>query len=208
MARYSGPACRLCRQAGQKLFLKGERCYMSKCAVERRRKPPGEHLPQRRRASDWALQLREKQKMRHIYGVMERQFARYMEDSQRRTGATGELLAQLLERRLDNVVYRLNFGESRQQARQFVTHGHVTVNGRKVDIPSFIVRPGDAIGWRPSSQQRDFVKAVTEDMSKRPIPGWLSLDTTNLTGRVESLPEGEDLDTRVDTRMVVEFYSR
>ena len=208
MARYTGPACRLCRQAGEKLFLKGERCYTPKCSVERRHRPPGDHLPRRRRVSEWGTQLREKQKMRHTYGVMERQFQRYFKEAQRRSGVTGELLAQLLERRLDNVVYRLNFAQSRQQARQLVSHGHFTVNGRKMDIPSFIVKAGDVLGWKESSKERDFAKGLTEGIPVRPVPGWLTLDTDALTGRVASLPEMEHLEARVDTRLIVEYYSR
>lgn len=208
MGRYTGPVCRLCRQAGEKLFLKGDRCYTPKCSVDRRKRPPGEHMPRRRRVSEWGTQLREKQKMRHSYGVLERQFLRYFKEAQSKPGVTGVLLAQLLERRIDNVVYRLNFAESRQQARQLVNHGHFTVNGRKVDIPSFIVKPGDVLAWKESSKQRDFSQSLTEGIPVRPVPEWLTLDTATLTGRVIALPEGEQLETRVDTRLIVEFYSR
>ena len=208
MARYTGPVCRLCRQAGEKLFLKGERCYTPKCAVERRHSPPGNRPLRRRRVSESGTQLREKQKMRHIYGVLERQFLRYFKEAQRNPGVTGQLLAQLLERRLDNVVYRLNFAQSRQQARQLVTHGHFTINGRKIDIPSFIVKAGDVLAWRASSKQRDFSQALTDGIPIRPVPSWLSLDMDTITGRVDSLPEGEHLESQVDTRMIVEHYSR
>ena len=208
MGRYTGPVCRLCRQAGEKLFLKGERCFTPRCAIERHRRPPGDKRQTRRRLSDYSTRLREKQKLRNSYGLMEHQFARYVHRAQKQAGITGEYLIQIMERRLDNVTFRLNFGQSRNQARQLVRHGHITVNGRKVDIPSFIVRPGDVVGWKETSQARDFFKLITEGGPQSPVPNWLSLESDRMSGRVMSLPEPADMDVRVDTRLIVEFYSR
>ena len=208
MGRYTGPVCRLCRRAGEKLFLKGERCFTPRCAVERRHRPPGDHLPRRRRLSDHAIQLREKQKTKQVYSVQERQFRTYFQEALRRPGVTGQLLLQLLELRLDNVVYRLGFADSRNQARQLVQHGHFSVNGRRVDIPSYRVRPNEAITWRPKSRQEEVFKILTEGAPKRLVPNWLALDTTEMSGRIVSLPEPADIDTTVDTRLIVEFYSR
>lgn len=208
MARYTGPLCRLCRRAGEKLFLKGDRCFTPKCAIERRRRAPGDQTPRRRRVSDWGIQLREKQKARQIYGVLERQFRRYVEEARRRPGVTGQLLLQYLERRLDNVVYRLGLAESRRQARQLVRHGHLLVNGRVTNIPSYQVKPGDVISWKESSTKTEYFKALAEAGVKQTPPGWLALDTQSLTGRVVSLPEPTEVDTRIDTRLIVEFYSR
>lgn len=208
MGRYAGPVCRLCRRVGEKLFLKGERCFTPRCAIERRRTPPGNQSGRRRRVSDHGIQLREKQKARYIYGIMEGQFRRYMSQAFKRPGVTGQYLLELLERRLDNAVYRLGFAESRRQARQLVLHGHFTVNGRKTNIPSYMLRPGDVIAWKESHKQRDFFKALTEDIPKRPVPSWLDLDTNNMTGNVSSVPNEEDLESAIDTRLIVEFYSR
>ena len=208
MARYTGPVCRQCRRAGEKLFLKGERCFTPKCGVEKRRKTPGEQQPRRRRASEWALQLREKQKARQSYGVLERQFRTYFTDALRSQGATGDNLLQLLERRLDNVVYRLGFGDSRAQARQRVLHGHFRVNGRRVNIPSYRVRPGEVVSWKPASKERKFVQDTLRTVGQRLLPEWLSLDKAEMTATVERLPEPSEIDARVDTRMVVEYYSR
>ena len=209
MARYTDPVCRQCRRIGEKLFLKGERCYTPRCAVERRKRPPGDHVPRRRRSSDWALQLREKQKARFTYGVLERQFRKYFEIARDHTGATGDILLQLLERRLDNVVYRLSFADSRRQGRQLVNHGHFLVNGRRVNIPSYLVKPNDSIAWRSSGDSTpEFVNALTEGLPKRPVPGWLTLDAGDSTGQVASLPDMSDIDTGVDSRLIVEFYSR
>ena len=209
MARYTDPACRQCRRIGEKLFLKGERCYTPRCAVERRKRPPGDHIPRRRRSSDWALQLREKQKARFSYGVLERQFRNYFEAAREQTGVTGDILLQTLERRLDNVVYRLSFADSRRQGRQLVNHGHLQVNGKRVDIPSYLVKPGETIGWKSSNgSSPEFVQALTEGLPKRPVPEWLSLDEANLTGQVVALPETSDIDTGIDARLIVEFYSR
>lgn len=208
MARYTGPVCRLCRRAGEKLFIKGERCYMPKCAVERRHRPPGEHIPRRRRVSDWGVQLREKQMARRIYGVMEGQFRRYFQEARRRPGVTGQYLLQLLERRLDNVVFRLGFAESRNQARQWVRHGHFQVNGRKVNIPSYSVHLGDVVSWKQAATNREFYAAAVEGLPRRPVPDWLSLDATAMKGQVLRLPEAGDIVTTVDMRLIVEHYSR
>ena len=209
MARYTDPVCRQCRRIGEKLFLKGERCYTPRCAVERRKRPPGDHVPRRRRASDWAHQLREKQKARFTYGVLERQFRRYFEIAREKPGVTGEVLLQLLERRLDNAVYRLSFADSRRQGRQLVTHGHFTVNGKRVNIPSYLVKPEDTIAWKGANGSLpDFVQILTDGAPKRPVPGWLQLDVANLTGQVLAVPEATDIDTGIDSRLIVEFYSR
>ena len=210
MGRYKGPVCRLCRRVGEKLFLKGERCFTPRCAIERRRTAPGNQSQsgRRRRMSDWGIQLREKQKARYIYGIMESQFRRYMEQAFKKPGVTGQYLLELLERRLDNAVFRLGFAESRRQARQLVLHGHFTVNGRKTNIPSYVMRQGDVIAWKESHKQRDFFKELTEDIPKRPVPQWLILDTDTITGRVSSLPTPEDLEASIDTRLIVEYYSR
>jgi small subunit ribosomal protein S4 len=193
---------------GEKLFLKGERCFTPRCAIERRRSAPGDQSGRRRRLSDHGIQLREKQKARYSYGVMESQFRRYMEQAFKGSGVTGQYLLQLLERRLDNVVYRLGFAESRRQSRQLVLHGHFTVNGRKVNIPSYTVQVGDVIAWKESNKQKDFFKELTDEIPKRPVPQWLALDTGAMTGRAASLPTDEDLETLIDTRLIVEFYSR
>jgi small subunit ribosomal protein S4 len=210
MARYTGPACRLCRRYGEKLFLKGERCFTPRCAVERRKNPPGEQRMQsrRRRLSEHGEQLREKQKAREVYGVLERQFRTYVARASTFEGVTGDRLLQTLERRLDNVVYRLGFADSRQQARQWVSHGHVRVNGRRVDVPSLLVKPGDEITWRERSAGSDFFKAITASLGKRPVPGWLSLDETAAKGTVHALPGPGEIDADIDTRMIVEFYSK
>ena len=211
MARNTEAVCRQCRRIGEKLFLKGDRCYSPKCGVERRRRPPGDQGTRRpRRPTDWALQLREKQKARFTYGVLERQFKKYFFDARESQGVTGDVLLQLLERRLDNVVYRLSFVDSRPQARQIVNHGHFNVNGRKVSIPSFRVRPGDVITWRRVTDDATpgFVEALTDGIPKRPVPSWLKLEPGTLTGEVLSLPEPSEIDTGIDVRLIVEFYSR
>ena len=208
MARYTDAVCRLCRRAGVKLFLKGERCYTPRCAVDKRRKPPGSQTLRRRRTSDWGIQLREKQKARQIYGVMEKQFRKYFAEAQRRPGMTGLHLLQLLEERLDNVAYRLNFADSRSQARQLVRHGHIMVNGRKVDIPSYRVKVDDVVNWKESSRETGIYAQMSEDIPRRPLPNWLNLDTENMAGRVVSAPEPDEIDTGIDVRLVVEHYSR
>ena len=209
MARYIGPVCRQCRRIGEKLFLKGERCYTPRCAVEKRKRPPGEHLPRRRRSSDWAVQLREKQKARFTYGVLERQFRKYFDMAHEHPGATGDQLLQLLERRLDNVVFRLSFVDSRRQARQMVNHGHFTVNDRRVDIPSYLVKLDDTVQWKKAGDSRpEFVQDLTEGLPKRPVPTWLQLDAASLKGQVIAIPEVTEIDTGIDSRLIVEFYSR
>ena len=208
MARYTGPVCRQCRRAGEKLFLKGERCFTPKCGVEKRRKTPGDQQPRRRRASDWAVQLREKQKARQTYGVLERQFRRYFGDALRMQGVTGENLLQLLERRLDNVVYRIGFADSRAQARQRVLHGHFTVNGRKVNIPSYRVRTGEMVAWKPSSKDAQFGQDTVRSVGQRPMPEWIEVDRNEMTAMIARNPEPTDIGSKIETRMVVEFYSR
>lgn len=209
MANYNGPVCRLCRREGTKLFLKGERCYSDKCSVAKRAFPPGQH-GQRRRAkvSDYGLQLREKQKARRIYGVMERQFRRYFRAANRAKGVTGERLLQILELRLDNVVYRLGFADSRSQARQLVNHGHFSVNGKKVDIPSYLVKENDEIVVRESSRGVTYFKNLGEVLSERRVSEWLTLDAANFAGRVVRLPEREEIDIPVQEHHIVEMYSR
>ena len=208
MARYTGPVCRQCRRAGEKLFLKGERCFTPKCGVEKRRKTPGDQQPRRRRASDWAVQLREKQKTRQSYGVLERQFRRYFGDALRMQGATGDNLLQLLERRLDNVVYRIGFADSRAQARQRVLHGHFTVNGRKVNVPSYRVRTGEIVAWKPASKDAQFAQDAIRAVGQRPLPEWIELDKGEMAAMITRNPQPADVDSRIEPRMVVEFYSR
>jgi len=208
MGRYTGPVCRLCRRQGEKLMLKGDRCDTRKCAMERRNLPPGQQRPRRRRISDRGLQLKEKQRARHTYGVLERQFRRHFAEAERRPGITGENLLQILEMRLDNVVYRLGFADSRVQARQVVRHGHITLNGRKTDIPSCAVKPGDVIAWREKSTNTEYYKRVMEQIQDKIVPEWLSLDRQALSGRALAAPSRSDIDLRIDEKAVVEYYSR
>lgn len=208
MARYTGPVCRLCRRAGEKLFLKGERCYTPKCAVDRRHKTPGNQVPRRRRLSDWGIQLREKQKLRQGYGLLERQFHNYFLIARSQPGPTGPNLLNVLETRLDNVVYRLGFSSARQQARQWVLHGHFTVNGKKVTIPSYRVKTGEIVGWNQKSKSAEFAELALRGVGQRPVPDWLALDKTEMTGLVARLPEQGDIDSLIDSRLIVEHYSR
>jgi small subunit ribosomal protein S4 len=209
MARYIGPVCRLCRREGMKLFLKGERCYTEKCAIEKRNLPPGQHGKLRKaKLVGYGLQLREKQKVKRIYGVLENQFRRYFEMADRTRGITGETLLQLLERRLDNVIYRLGLATSRAQARQLVRHGHFLVNGRKVDVPSFSVKAGDQISVRGSSAQNATIVHAMEEVKGRGIPEWLSFDAGQLTGRITSLPTREQINLPVQEQLIVELYSK
>lgn len=208
MARYTGPVCRLCRRAGEKLFLKGERCYTPKCAVDRRHKTPGNQVPRRRRLSDWGIQLREKQKARQGYGLLERQFHNYFLIARSQPGPTGPNLLNVLETRLDNVVYRLGFSSARQQARQWVLHGHFTVNGKKVTIPSYRVKTGEIVGWNQKSKSAEFAELALRGVGQRPVPDWLALDKTEMTGLVARLPEQGDIDSLIDSRLIVEHYSR
>ncbi len=212
MARYTGPVCKLCRREGVKLMLKGERCFSPKCAIERRNFPPGQHggSYRRRQLSDYGVQLREKQKVRRIYGVLERQFRRHFAAASRMKGITGANLLQTLERRMDNVVYRLGFADSRSQARQLVRHGHFMLNGRKTDIPSALVKVGDELTVRIQSRSRTYFKDLDASgiLRKKGIPEWLSLDPTALSGRILRLPERGELDLAVNEQLVVELYSR
>jgi small subunit ribosomal protein S4 len=211
MARYKDAVCKLCRREGEKLFLKGERCLSPKCALERRPYPPGSHGRQsqfRRKESDYALQLRAKQKARRVYGVLERQFRRYFREAERRRGLTGTNLLILLESRLDNVVYRLGFAASRPQARQLVRHGHLEVNGRKVNIPSYLVQPGDVVAVRSRSRQQSHFKEIALDLEHRAVPDWLSRDDETMTGRVMAWPERGDIDVTINEQLIVEYYSR
>src|SRR5215469_13755860 len=208
MARYTGPVCKLCRREGVKLFLKGDKC-ITKCTLERRNTRPGQHGSGRaRKASGYALQLREKQKVRRTYGILERQFRKHFEAAARRPGKTSENLLQLLEMRLDNLIYRLGFADSRTQARQLVNHGHFEVNGRKTDIPSFIAKPNDVITVRERSKGLEYFKARALMLAQKGVPAWLSLDTRELSGRVVSVPSRTDLELPFDEQMVVEFYQR
>ena len=207
MARYTAAVCRLCRRSGDKLFLKGDKC-IAKCTFDKRPKPPGPQLSRRRRLSDRGMQIREKQKVRYTYGLLERQFRRFFAEAERQAGITGDNLVVLLERRLDNVVYRLGFADSRPQARQLVQHGHFLVNGRRTDIPSFVVKEGDVIGWTEASRKSEFFKISTAGIASKLVPGWLSIDRQQMVGRVLSLPTPGDIDAKFDTSSVVEYYSR
>jgi small subunit ribosomal protein S4 len=211
MARYKDAVCKQCRREGEKLFLKGERCLSPKCAVERRPYPPGLHGRQsqyRRKVSDYGLQLRAKQKARRVYGVLERQFRRYFREAERRRGLTGTNLLVILESRLDNVVYRLGLAASRPQARQLVRHGHFEVNGRKVNIPSYLVQPGDVVGVRTPSRSKAIFKEMALDLEHRAVPEWLSRDDITMSGRVMGQPEREDIDISINEQLIVEYYSR
>jgi small subunit ribosomal protein S4 len=210
MARYTGAVCRLCRRSGEKLFLKGARCFTPKCSIDKRPKPPGQAGAgkRRRRFSDRALQLREKQKARYTYGILERQFRKTFNQSVKQAGITGENLLILLERRLDNIVHRLGFADSRAQARQLVLHGHIVLNDRKVNIPSALTKEGDTIAWREGSKKTEYYKTLAENIESRQLPNWLSLDRQTLVGQVLSLPTPEDIDATFDGKAVVEYYSR
>ena len=206
MARYTGPDCNLCRREGTKLFLKGERCLTEKCSIERRSYPPGQHGRGRRgRTSEYLTQLREKQKARRYYGVMEKQFRGYYEKANQKTGVTGENLLGLLEKRLDNVVYRLGFGASRDQSRQLIRHGHFTVNGRRVTIPSYQVRPGDEIRLK-HNRSEELIKRATELVAS--VPGWLNADHDKIEGTVVREPERDEIDVPVQEQLIVELYSK
>ena len=209
MARYTGSVCRLCRREGCKLFLKGDRCYGPNCAVGKRPTPPGEHGQARqRKQSEYGMQLREKQKAKRAYGVLETQFHRYFESASREKGITGENLLFLLERRLDNVVYRCGFGASRAQARQLVLHGHICVNGKKVNIPSFLVDVNDEITVRAKSAEADRFKAMRENGTGKVIPKWITVDNANLKATVIAAPARDDIDLTIQENLIVELYSR
>ena len=198
----------MCRRAGEKLFLKGDRCFTPRCAFERRRTTPGDQSRRRRRPSDYGVHLLEKQKAKYIYGVYESQFRRYMDDAFNSPGVTGLNLLRSLERRLDNVIFLLGFADSRKQARQMVNHGHFRIKGTKTDIPSYQVKVGDEISWKESLKSTDFFKARTDGIPKKPVPAWLDLNQSEMSGRVMSLPSDEDLRQTIDSRLIVEFYSR
>ncbi|TLM92035.1 MAG: 30S ribosomal protein S4 [Actinobacteria bacterium] len=208
MARYTGADCRLCRREGIKLFLKGDRCYGDKCAIERRPYPPGQAGKKRPRDSEYRVQLREKQKTKRIYGLLEKQFRGYYTLASRQTGITGENLLRLLESRLDNVVYRLGFAKSRDEARQVVRHGHISVNGRRVDIPSYRVRPGDLVAVTAKSRDLLVIKTAIIASEKIEVPGWLEVDMEKLQGTVVSLPTREQIDAPVKEQLIVELYSK
>ena len=209
MARYTGPVCKLCRREGLKLFLKGDRCLSPKCAIERNNTRPGQHGQARqRKVSGYGLQLREKQKVRRTYGILERQFHREFEMASRRVGKTSDNFLQILESRLDNVIYRLGYADSRSQARQLVTHGHFVVNGHKTDIPSYLVKPGDAITVRERSKINEYFKTRALVLTQKAVPGWLRLDTTALSGVVLALPTRQDIQVTFDEALVVEYYQR
>jgi small subunit ribosomal protein S4 len=208
MARYTDPVCRICRREGLKLFLKGSRCYSRKCSFERRSTPPGMNTQRRRKVSEFGLQLREKQKVRKTYSVLEKQFRNYFEKAEQRKGMTGENLLRLLEMRLDNVVYRMGLARSRAEARQLVSHGHFTVNGRPTNIPSFATKTGDRIEVRESRRGREYFKGASETIKAAQIPEWVSVDAARLSGSVVSEPVREQMPLEFNEQLVVEFYSR
>ena len=208
MARYTDEQCRICRREGQKLFLKGCRCYSDKCSVTRRNYAPGQHGQKRTKLSEYGTQLREKQKTKSYYGVGEKQFRGYFEMASNKKGITGENLLQILESRLDNVVYRLGFGASRAQARQLVNHGQFAVNGQRVDIPSYLVKAGDVITVRENKKENGAIKANIEANSARPVPAWLELNNETLSGKVVRLASREDVDIPVEEHLIVELYSK
>lgn len=208
MARYTGPVCRLCRREAMKLYLKGDRCFTGKCAIDRRSYAPGQHGQSRKKVSEYGIQLREKQKTRRIYGVLENQFRNYFERAEGQPGITGENLLRLLERRLDNVIYRLGLGASRVEARQLVRHGHFQVNGRKVNIPSFLIRVGDVIEVRDKSKESPRVKELMERAADRTPPAWLEYEADQGKGRVVAFPSRDQIDVPVQEHLIVELYSR
>ena len=208
MGRYTGPACKLCRREGMKLFLKGDRCYMAKCAVEQGKGPPGQHTARRTKLSDYAVQLREKQKLRRMYGMNEEQFRNFFAKSLRGHGVTGEKLLQNLELRLDNIVYRLGFAPSRRAARQFVTHGHINVNGRTGSIPSMILKAGDTVAVKTHEHSRKYATGFIETAVSRGIVNWLSLDKGNYSGSIQKIPTREELAPTVNEQLIVELYSK
>ena len=208
MARYTGPDCRLCRREGAKLFLKGDRCYSANCAMNKRAVAPGQHGAARKKVTEYATQLREKQKAKRIYGVSEKQFHMYYVEADRRKGVTGENMLSLLERRLDNVVYRLGFGVSRSQARQLVNHAHITVNGKKVNIPSYLVKAGDVVAVKENKVNNTFFKELKERKPNGVIPKWLEADMEKLSGKVIALPVREDIGMDIREQLIVELYSK
>ncbi len=208
MARYTGAVCRLCRREGQKLFLKGERCYSEKCSVGLRGYAPGQHGQGRKKSSEYGMQLRAKQTARRFYGVQENQFHHYFEIAERKQGITGDNLLRILESRLDNVVYRVGFASSRAEARQLVGHGHFEVNGSRVDIASYLLKAGDVVSICEKSRSSEKIKAVVEANSARPVPEWIDVDREKLTAKVIALPTREQIEAPVDEQLIVEYYSK
>lgn len=208
MSRYTGPVCRLCRAEGTKLFLKGDRCYTEKCGLTKRNSKPGQHGTRRGKMSDYGIRLREKQKLRRFYGLNESQFSTVYEKATKLSGQTGHNFLQLLERRIDNIVYRLGFGVSRSQARQLVCHGHFVVNGRKLDIPSALLKPGDVISVAEGSREKVILKENAEAAASRAIPAWLSFNADTMSGQVVTIPDREQIEVPVNEQLVVEFYAR
>ncbi|HWH23554.1 MAG TPA: 30S ribosomal protein S4 [Candidatus Limnocylindria bacterium] len=208
MSRYRGPVSRLCRREGMKLYLKGAKCYTKKCPFEKRPTPPGQHGIRRRKMSDYGVQLREKQKMRRVYSIHERQFKRYFDSAENRPGVTGENLLRFLETRLDNVVFRMGFATSRAQARQLVSHGHFTVNGRATTVPSYQVREGDTVEVRATSRKADYFKQVVDALRAAQRPDWLDVDVARMIGSVTALPRRDQMPLELNEQLVVEFYSR
>ncbi len=208
MARYTGPACKLCRREGKKLYLKGERCTSGKCALDRRSTAPGQHGAAKKKMGEYGIQLREKQATRRYYGVLEKQFKNYYEEAARKEGMTGENLLVLLERRLDNVVFRMGLAESHRDARQLVLHAHFTLNGKKVNIPSILVKPGDVISVKESSRDSAKIKGLAEALESKNAPKWLDVDKTNLQAKVVSFPAREDIDYDFNEQLIVELYSK
>ena len=208
MARYTGPVCRLCRREGTKLFLKGERCMTGKCALDRRSTAPGQHGAANKKVREYGMQLREKQKTRRYYGVLERQFANYFEEADRQTGMTGENLLVLLERRLDNVVYRMGMAESRKEARQLVLHAHFTLNGKKVTIPSLLLKAGDVVAVKESSRDSEKIKALIEGLGTQVVPKWLDVNASAASVKVLNMPARDDIDFPFTEQLIVELYSK
>jgi small subunit ribosomal protein S4 len=208
LARYTGPQCRLCRRETEKLFLKGDRCFTEKCAVERRQYPPGQHGQRRGKLSDYGVQLREKQKVRNTYGVLEKQFRKYFHKAETKKGVTGEVLLQSLETRMDNVVYRMGFAPNRNGARQLVRHGHFQVNGKDVNIPSFNVQVGDVVEVRTPSRELDAIKDSIARVEQRGIPSWVEMDFQNFKGKVLQIPSREDIQLTAQEQLIVELYSK
>ena len=208
MARYTGSVCKQCRREGQKLFLKGQRCYTDKCAVGRRAYAPGQHGQGRKKTSEYGLQMRAKQMTKRFYGVLESQFRKYYDMAAKKQGKTGEEMLTLLERRLDNVVYRLGWANSRPEARQLVTHGHISVNGKRVDIPSYLTSADEAISIMDRSRKSEKIKSVLEANASRPVPKWLTVNRETLEGKVVALPTREEIDLPVDETLIVEYYSK
>ena len=206
MARYTGPVCKICRNEGQKLFLKGNRCFTNKCSISRRSYGSGQHGQNRKKLSEYAIHLREKQKVRQTYLILEKQFARYFNEAERKTGVTGTILLQMLESRFDNVLSKSGFVAGRKQARQLIRHRHFTVNGRVVDIPSYRLKPGDEIAVRAKSEK--LIKEIAESVAQSVIPSWLTVDNSKLTVKVESLPERSDIDPEIKEQLIIEYYSK